>query len=369
MLSQINAGHSHFITPIRGTGIFCLFASVIKVRANQCAAISAKEILKRSSGNVNSECIMVGIAKFVRYPKIKAIFEINGQKIRIAAAAKPGVIEYLDKKIESGVGQLMDFLPKVSRGANVGNLKRITLLDRDLSTITATANENTPQWIHSSKIRPLFINQGQKIRVGGDAKKKVLAFLDQQAEEGVRELINMIPKKSRGAQKGELRRITILPKDLERKDTGGDAEDEEEEAAEEIEAEEEEEEEEDEEEEEEEEEPEEEESGEQDHSKDKFVPPLEPPIPPDQLQARLERLRNIVAVSSGSLPIDRIVKTLKMENDDDLLDFIGEFHLQGIKIDWSQRVLNFQQEDLSQEIDALLKTYSDWNGDKSSKSE
>ena len=70
------------------------------------------------------------------------------------------------------------------------------------------------KWILSSKVRTLFEYEGQKIRISGDAKDKVMAYLDKMVEDGVKELIDKLPKKSKGAQKGELKRITLQAEDL-----------------------------------------------------------------------------------------------------------------------------------------------------------
>ena len=88
-----------------------------------------------------------------------------------------------------------------------------------------------------------------------------------------------------------------------------------------------------------------------------------------QFQNQLKQLRNIISVSEGSLSLDQIVKALKIRSEDEFLDFLGEIHLGGIKIDWTQRVVTFQQDDLSLEIDALLNSYEDWGKSKGGKIE
>lgn len=71
-----------------------------------------------------------------------------------------------------------------------------------------------PKWVLSSKVRTLFEYQGQKIRISGDAKDKVMEYLDKAVEKGVLDLIDKLPKKSKGPQKGELKRITLQAEDL-----------------------------------------------------------------------------------------------------------------------------------------------------------
>jgi len=71
-----------------------------------------------------------------------------------------------------------------------------------------------PKWILSSKVRGLFVFEDQKVRISGDAKDKVMEYLDKAVEKGVKELIDKLPKKSKGPEKGELKRITLQLEDL-----------------------------------------------------------------------------------------------------------------------------------------------------------
>ncbi len=72
-----------------------------------------------------------------------------------------------------------------------------------------------PKWILSSKVRSLFIVEGQKLRISGEAKDKIMEYLDKAVEKGVKELIDKLPKKSKGPEKGELKRITLQLDDLQ----------------------------------------------------------------------------------------------------------------------------------------------------------
>lgn len=71
-----------------------------------------------------------------------------------------------------------------------------------------------PKYIRSSIIKELFVMGDQKIRVSAEAKGKVYEFLDKKVEDGVKAIIAKLPTKSKGDNKGELKRITILPEDL-----------------------------------------------------------------------------------------------------------------------------------------------------------
>ncbi len=55
----------------------------------------------------------------------------------------------------------------------------------------------------------------KKIRVSGEAKGKVHEFLDTALEEACQRLIDKLPRKSKGPNKGELKRITLKPRDFE----------------------------------------------------------------------------------------------------------------------------------------------------------
>jgi formaldehyde-activating enzyme involved in methanogenesis len=73
----------------------------------------------------------------------------------------------------------------------------------------------TARFIRVSKIRDLLIEGETKIRVAGDAKDNVYEYLDKAVEAAVKELINKLPRKSKGQSKGELKRITIQKQDFE----------------------------------------------------------------------------------------------------------------------------------------------------------
>jgi len=73
----------------------------------------------------------------------------------------------------------------------------------------------TARFVRVSKIRDLLIEGETKIRVAGDAKDNVYEYLDKAVEAAVKELINKLPRKSKGQSKGELKRITIQKQDFE----------------------------------------------------------------------------------------------------------------------------------------------------------
>ena len=67
----------------------------------------------------------------------------------------------------------------------------------------------TAKYIRVSKIKELFIEGQTKIRISGEAKDKVHEYIDLAVGAAVKELIDKLPRKSKGSSKGELKRITI----------------------------------------------------------------------------------------------------------------------------------------------------------------
>lgn len=76
-----------------------------------------------------------------------------------------------------------------------------------------------PKWILSSKVRQLFVEdvngEEVKIRIAGNAKPMVYEYLDSAVEKAVQDLIDKLPKKQKGPQKGEFKRITLQKDDIE----------------------------------------------------------------------------------------------------------------------------------------------------------
>jgi hypothetical protein len=70
------------------------------------------------------------------------------------------------------------------------------------------------KYVRISKIKELLVEEGTKIRISGEAKVDVAKYLDGAVEKAVKELIDKLPRKSKGDKKGELKRITILPEDF-----------------------------------------------------------------------------------------------------------------------------------------------------------
>ena len=81
-----------------------------------------------------------------------------------------------------------------------------------------TEGKYETKYIRTSKIRELFVLGDKKVRVSAEAIDKVNEFLDQAVIKGVQEIIDRIPKKTKGDNKGELKRITVIAEDFEVKE-------------------------------------------------------------------------------------------------------------------------------------------------------
>lgn len=71
-----------------------------------------------------------------------------------------------------------------------------------------------PKYVRISKIKELLTYEDTKIRVAGDAKEKLAEYLDKAIESAAKELIDKLPRKSKGNEKGQLKRITIQNEDF-----------------------------------------------------------------------------------------------------------------------------------------------------------
>lgn len=70
------------------------------------------------------------------------------------------------------------------------------------------------KYIRVSKIRDLLVEGDAKIRIAGDAKDLVYEYLDNAVEQACKDLIDKLPRKSKGDNKGELKRITLQTEDF-----------------------------------------------------------------------------------------------------------------------------------------------------------
>jgi histone H3/H4 len=70
------------------------------------------------------------------------------------------------------------------------------------------------KYVRVSKIKELLKEGEQKIRIAGEAKEKVAEYLDKAVETAIKDIINKLPRKSKGDSKGELKRITIQAEDF-----------------------------------------------------------------------------------------------------------------------------------------------------------
>ncbi len=68
------------------------------------------------------------------------------------------------------------------------------------------------EYIRPTKIMAYFKEKG--IRVSGDAKVELIKKLNESIEKNINNIIDKLPKITKGDNKGELKRKTIMPDDL-----------------------------------------------------------------------------------------------------------------------------------------------------------
>lgn len=74
------------------------------------------------------------------------------------------------------------------------------------------------KYVRISKLKPLFVEERngsvQKIHISKDAKEVVAKYLDDAVAKAITEIIAKLPRKEKGDNKGELKRITIQADDF-----------------------------------------------------------------------------------------------------------------------------------------------------------
>lgn len=89
---------------------------------------------------------------------------------------------------------------------------------------TNTEQTENAEFVRFSKIRKLFVaetienkeKKEIKLRISGDAKFDVMRYLDEKVKQGVMELVSLLPRTSKGENKGSLKRVTITKDDVEK---------------------------------------------------------------------------------------------------------------------------------------------------------
>ncbi|MBD3227862.1 MAG: hypothetical protein GF329_06710 [Candidatus Lokiarchaeota archaeon] len=73
------------------------------------------------------------ILNYVRLTKVWDTF--RDMEARISGEAKPKIIDLLNKTVYEKIGEIIDTLPKKSKGPNKGELKRKTIKVEDLEKL------------------------------------------------------------------------------------------------------------------------------------------------------------------------------------------------------------------------------------------
>ncbi|MHA1766270.1 MAG: toll/interleukin-1 receptor domain-containing protein [Promethearchaeota archaeon] len=157
------------------------------------------------------------IAKYSRISRIKSELLFDGDiKIRLAGEAKPLFAYHMDIRIIDAIREIIDQLPRRTRGESKGQLKRITIMKRDFDNFEIDKNFQASRYLYIGKIRSELLFDGDiKIRLSKDAKDLFDQLIGTRIKNGVRELINRLPRSTKGQSKGELKRITIMVKDFD----------------------------------------------------------------------------------------------------------------------------------------------------------
>ena len=69
-------------------------------------------------------------------------------------------------------------------------------------------------YVRTTKVKELLQEGDTKIRIAADAKNLVMRFFDAAVEQAAKDLIDKLPRKSKGANKGQFRRITLQENDF-----------------------------------------------------------------------------------------------------------------------------------------------------------
>ena len=106
-------------------------------------------------------------------------------------------------------GHIVDYEPITDCYSEVQisiDAENITL--ESISEVLLSGNSVEAQWLLKA------FNDGKGYTTSGEAKDLVVEYLDDAVAAAVKELINKLPRKSKGSSKGELKRITLQKEDF-----------------------------------------------------------------------------------------------------------------------------------------------------------
>lgn len=99
------------------------------------------------------------------------------------------------------------------------------ILEEEVSEEENKSEETySAEFVKPSKIKKLLFDGEQQIRVSKVGKVELMKYLDNAVVDAVKAIINKLPRKSKGENKGELSRITIMPEDFQEKEVKPESE-------------------------------------------------------------------------------------------------------------------------------------------------
>jgi hypothetical protein len=72
-----------------------------------------------------------------------------------------------------------------------------------------TTEEYKSEYLRTSKIKNLFFEDGQKLRISKEAKEDLYKRLEKAVQDEVKKIIDALPRITKGDNKGKLKQITI----------------------------------------------------------------------------------------------------------------------------------------------------------------
>ena len=153
---------------------------------------------------------------YVRISKIRDLLVVGETKLRLSGEARNILAYYLDLKVHEGVRDIINKLPRVSKGNRKDQLKRITIYQDEFDIKDEQIIKNyQSKYIRVSKIRALLREGNVLIRIARNAWNLLICYLDNKIIESINLIINNMPRKIKGENVGELKRITIQIDDFD----------------------------------------------------------------------------------------------------------------------------------------------------------
>ncbi|MHA1144330.1 MAG: hypothetical protein ACTSRW_06290 [Candidatus Helarchaeota archaeon] len=99
-------------------------------------------------------------------PLFRGVYEGNETKLNVAGDAVEKIIEYLEGKLKAGIQEIVDSMPKKSKGDHAGELVRKTIKVADVRKAKAAASrlQNILEKAQKEKAKPAKKGKKKKRR-------------------------------------------------------------------------------------------------------------------------------------------------------------------------------------------------------------